>query len=122
MIVLDDQLSAPYLKTEIEKWYAGSVIVLGSLRPHSIIKDDSIPALLQDLKQPTFITINYDDFWRRSRLIAAIVLSVSICGESGCSEIPGSLRQILNLPEWSAKRKRMGEVISVSGGKVRYYE
>jgi len=33
MIVLDDQLSAPYLKTEIEKWYAGSVIVLGSLGP-----------------------------------------------------------------------------------------
>jgi hypothetical protein len=34
MIVLDDQLSAPYLKSEIEKWYAGSVVVLGSLRPH----------------------------------------------------------------------------------------
>lgn len=54
MIVLDDQLSAPHLKTEIEKWYAGSVIVLGSLRPHSV--------------------------------------------------------------------KRMGKVISVSAGKVRYYE
>lgn len=41
------------------------MIVLGSLRPHSIIKDDSIPALLQELKQPTFITINYSDFWRK---------------------------------------------------------
>jgi hypothetical protein len=51
-------LSAPYLKSEIEKWYAGSVVVLGSLRPHSVIKDDSIPALLKELKQPTFITIN----------------------------------------------------------------
>lgn len=65
MIVLDDQLSAPYLKSEIEKWYAGSVIVLGSIRPHGVIKDDNIPALLQDLKQPTFITINYSDFWRK---------------------------------------------------------
>ena len=50
MIVLDDQLSAPYLKSEIENWYAGSVVVLGSLRPHRIIKDDNIPALLQELK------------------------------------------------------------------------
>lgn len=83
MIVLDDQLSAPYLKSEIEKWYAGSVVMLGSLRPHRIIKDDNIPALLQELKQPTFITINYGDFWRKSRLIAAIVLSVSTCPESG---------------------------------------
>lgn len=66
MIVLDDQLSAPYLKSEIKKWYTGSVIVLGSLRPHSIIKDDNIPALLQELKQPTFITINYSDFWRKT--------------------------------------------------------
>ena len=65
MIVLDDQLSAPYLKSEIEKWYAGSVVVLGSLRPHGIVKDDRIPALLKELKQPTFITINYGDFWRR---------------------------------------------------------
>jgi hypothetical protein len=54
MIVLDDQLSAPYLKSEIEKWYAGTVIVLGSLRPRSIIKDDSIPALLQRAQTTDF--------------------------------------------------------------------
>ena len=122
MIVLDDQLSAPYLKSEIEKWYAGRVIVLGSLRPHRIIKDDNIPALLQELKQPTFITINYNDFWRK---IAAHRSYCVICfnlSRARAREIPGSLRTILNQPEWSAKRKRMGKVISVSRGKLRYYE
>jgi hypothetical protein len=122
MIVLDDQLSAPYLKTEIEKWYAGSVIVLGSLRPHSIIKDDSIPALLQDLKQPTFITINYGDFWRKVEAHRGYCVICFNLPRERVREIPGSLRTILNLPEWSAKRKRMGKVISVSGGRVRYYD
>lgn len=89
MIVLDDQLSAPYLKSEIEKWYAGRVIVLGSLRPHRIIKDDNIPALLQELKQPTFITITTMIFGERSRLIAAIVLSVSIYPARGRARFRG---------------------------------
>jgi hypothetical protein len=122
MIVLDDQLSAPYLKSETKKWYAGSVIVLGSLRPHSIIKDDNIPALLQELKHPTFITINYSDFWRKVEAHRAYCVICFNLPRERAREIPGSLRTILTLPEWSAKRKRMGKVISASGGKVRYYE
>ena len=122
MIVLDDQLSAPYLKSEIEKWYAGSVVVLGSVRPHSIIKDDSIPALLKELKQPTFITINYGDFWRRVKAHRGYCVICFNLPRERAREIPGSLRTILNLPEWRAKRKRMGKVISVSGGKLRYYK
>ena len=34
-------------------------------------------------------------------------------------EIPDGLRMIFGLPEWSAKRKRMGRVISVSGDTRR---
>jgi len=122
MIVLDDQLSVPYFKVEIEKWYAGSVIVLGSLRPHGIIKDDGIPALLQDLKEPTFITINYGDFWRKIEANPGYCVICFNVTRERAREIPGSLRTIFNLPEWSTKRKRMGKVISVSGGKLRYYE
>ena len=122
MIVLDDQLSATYLKSEIEKWYAGSVFVLGSLRPHSIIKDDSVPALLKELKQPTFITINYGDFWRKVEAHRRYCIICFNLSRERAREIPGTLRTILSLPEWRAKRGRMGKVISVSGGKLTYYE
>ena len=122
MIVLDEQLSAPYLKKEIEKWYAGSVIILGSLRPHGVIKDDGIPALLQDLTQPTLITINYDDFWRKSAAHPSYCVICFNLPRERAHEIPDSLRTLLSRPEWKTKRGRMGKGISISGNKVRYYD
>jgi hypothetical protein len=39
---------------------------------YSVIKDDAIPELLLSVKRPTFVTINYKDFWRKPPLIAII--------------------------------------------------
>jgi hypothetical protein len=53
------------LEDAITRWYRGTVIVVKTLRPGTVIKDDAIPTLLRQLKQPTFVTIYYADFWRR---------------------------------------------------------
>ena len=62
MIVLDEQLLGRDLETTIAAWYAGAVVHITDLRPHTVIKDDAIPLLLQQQSQPTFVTINVPDF------------------------------------------------------------
>ena len=65
MIVLDEQLLGRNIEQEISKWYGGKVLYIIDLRPNTIIKDDAIPGLLRQQNQPTFVTINEKDFWRK---------------------------------------------------------
>jgi hypothetical protein len=61
MIVLDEHLQGLELEDAIARWYRGTVVIVKTLRPGTVIKDDAIPTLLRRLKQPTFVTINYAD-------------------------------------------------------------
>jgi hypothetical protein len=122
MIVLDEQLSEPLLRHEIKRWHKGAVINITEVRPHTHIPDDTIPALLRTLKDPTFVTINYADFWPEfpaSRAYCAICLKLS---KEQVREVPEILRGVLSLPEWRTKRGRMGAVISVTDRGVTYYQ
>lgn len=65
MIVLDEQLIRFDLDQQIRTWYPRAVCFIIDLRPASVIKDDGIPTLLQAQRQPTFVTINEIDFWRK---------------------------------------------------------
>ena len=65
MIVLDEQLLGRGLERDIAQWYRGTVRFITDLRPHTIIKDEAISALLRQQSQPTFVTINDRDFWRK---------------------------------------------------------
>jgi hypothetical protein len=65
MIVLDEELQGLGLETAIAHWYRGAVLIVKQLRPDTVIKDEAIPELLRQVKQPTFVTINHTDFWRR---------------------------------------------------------
>ena len=65
MIVLDEQLLGRGLERDIAQWYRGTVQFITDLRPHTIIKDEAIPVLLRRQAQPTFVTINERDFWRK---------------------------------------------------------
>jgi len=65
MIVLDEQLLGRDLEQDIARWYRGPVQFIIDLRPHSVSKDEAIPDLLRRQSQPTFVTINERDFWRR---------------------------------------------------------
>ncbi|HTF36702.1 MAG TPA: hypothetical protein VK651_00215 [Blastocatellia bacterium] len=122
MIVLDEQLSDARIVAAIQRWYRGKVISILEVRPHTRVLDDVIGVLLLRLKDPTFITINYHDFWRKMDAHRGFCVICFNLPMERAREIPGSLRMIFSLPEWSTKRKRMGKVISVSGRTLRYYQ
>jgi hypothetical protein len=78
MIVLDEQLLGRGLERDIAQWYRGTVQFITDLRPHTIVKDEAIPALLRRQAQPTFVTINGATFggkWRQTSAIASCALS-----------------------------------------------
>ncbi|MGH9840507.1 MAG: hypothetical protein ACREEM_17145 [Blastocatellia bacterium] len=121
MIVLDEQLMKPKIKAEIESWYKGRVITILDLRPQTQIDDDVIPTLLRTTKQPTFITINYFDFWTtRHAGNNYCIVCLKLSGNR-TREVPALVRELLKMKEFSTKKARMGKVISWSDGKVNYY-
>ena len=65
MLVLDEQLKDHHLMTAIAAWYPGAVTHIQTLRPATVVKDDNVTVLLLTAHQPTFITINVDDYWRK---------------------------------------------------------
>src|SRR5258705_10439113 len=65
MIILDEELQGMGLEAAISCWYRGAVVIIKHLRPRTVIKDEAIPTFLLRAKQPTFVTINHTDFWRR---------------------------------------------------------
>ncbi|MCB0063727.1 MAG: hypothetical protein KDE19_16505 [Caldilineaceae bacterium] len=74
MIVVDEQIHGRRIRDAIASWYPGQVVSIKHLRPNTLVKDDAIPALLQQARQPTFITINADDFGDECQPIACIAL------------------------------------------------
>jgi hypothetical protein len=121
MIVLDEQLQGLGLEDTIARWYRGSVLVVKKLRPGTVIKDEAIPSLLRRLRQPTFVTINYTDFWRRvpadkSYCIVCLELPVEQADKAS-----GWLRQLFRLPEFKTKGARMGTVVLARSQQLRYY-
>ena len=121
MIVLDEQLLGRDLDRLIMQWYRGTVRFITDLRPHTIIKDDGIPELLCQQPQPTFVTINERDFWRKTlanRQYCIVCFSLS---DSQVHEISDSLRSLLRRPELRTKAQRMGKVIRITSREIRYY-
>lgn len=121
MIVLDEELQGLGLEKSITRWYRGSVLVIKQLRPGTVIKDEAIPALLRKTTQPTFVTINHADFWRRiqaSRSYCVVCLKLSA---EYIDEVPVFLRRLFRLPEFKSKRARMGKVALASRRGLQYY-
>jgi hypothetical protein len=121
MIVLDEQLEDPLLSERIARWYKGAVVNLLELRPGSRVFDPAVPTLLRTIKHPTFVTINYKDFWHK---IPASPDYCAICFKLPSErtlEVSELLRWVLSLPGLRTKRDRMGAVVSVVERKVVLY-
>ncbi len=122
MIVLDEEIDDPDLAKRIGIWYAGKVIAIKTLRPQTVIKDDSIAMLLRTISEPTFVTINVSDFWR--------VIPVSphysiICVDlptRQSDEVPNWLRRCFRLPDFKTKAARVGKIICLRPSRIDYYE
>ena len=121
MIILDEQLLGRDIELEIAKWYRGTVQFILDLRPNSVIKDDGIAMLLRQQNQPTFVTINEKDFWRRVPLDNRYCVVCFALPDWRAPEIPESLRSLLRHPRFNTKAKRMGHVIRVTNEEISYY-
>ena len=121
MVVLDEQLMKPKIKAEIESWYKGRIITILDLRPQTQIDDDVIPTLLRTAKQPTFITINYTDFWKALPASEGYCIICLKLSGNRTREVPALVRGLFKMKEFSTKKARMGKVVSWSDGKVSYY-
>ena len=122
MIILDEQLQGLSLETEIARWYRGKVFIVKQLRLGTIIKDSAIPGLLCQAKQPTFVTINYTDFWRRVSADERYCIVCLQLSTSRANEIPSLLRRLFRLPGFKTKVERMGKVVLLNPQWVRYYQ
>ncbi|MBE7534064.1 MAG: hypothetical protein HND44_24210 [Chloroflexi bacterium] len=121
MIVLDEQLLGRGLETAIAHWYQGTVCFITDLRPHTVIKDDAIPRLLQQENQPTFVTINESDFWRKVVINNRFCVVCFALPDSRANEISPLLRSLLRNPTFSTKKRRMGKIIRVTEQKISCY-
>jgi hypothetical protein len=122
MILLDENVHQESLMASIAAWYRGQVRSITTLRPNTLIKDEAIPALLRSVRQPTFVTTNVTDFWRRIPAYAYYsVVCVAIPNER-LHELSPLLQRLLRLPEFNTKARRMGKVIRVSPSQLQYYE
>ena len=122
MIILDEHLQGLSLEAEISRWYRGKVFVVKQLRPGTIIKDDALPILLCQVKQPTFVTINYTDFWRRVSADKRYCIVCLQLSTERVDEIPSLLRRLFRLPGFKTKAERMGKVVLLNPQQVRYYQ
>ncbi|MEZ4864814.1 MAG: hypothetical protein R3C14_26110 [Caldilineaceae bacterium] len=121
MIVLDEQLMGRNLEIEIAHWYRGAVCFITDLRPATVIKDDGIPTLLQQQNQPTFVTINEIDFWRKVRVNRRYCIVCFTLSDARANELPARLRQLVNHPLFTTKEQRMGKAIRVTEHEISYY-
>ena len=121
MIVLDEELQGLGLEAAIARWYRGAVLLVRQLRPGTVIKDDGIPALLRQVRQSTFVTINYADFWRRVPADESFCVVCLKLEADRHDEISVLLRRLFRSPEFRTKGVRMGKVVSVSRHATQYY-
>ncbi len=121
MIVLDEQLLGYGLQQSIRRWYRGSVVDVIQLRPGTLIPDDAIPQLLRRAKKPTFVTINVEDFWRRSAPDARYAIVCFSLSHREVTEISQLLRRLLSVEPFRTRQSRLGKIARVNHEQVRYY-
>lgn len=122
MIVLDEQLPVRSLMAAIRRWYRGRVCVVTELRPATVIKDEAVPDLLRTVSQPTFITLNWPDFWQRSLAHPNYCIVCFTLPTDRAAEISSQLRRLLRLVRFKTKAARMGKVVRVSREQVAHYQ
>ncbi len=122
MIVVDENLHDRHIMEAISAWYTGRVISVTTLRPGSVVKDEAIPALLRQVAQPTFITINVTDFWKKVQPHSAYCIVLVGLSKEHIHQVPDFLRRLFRLPDFTTKSSRMGKVTRLTRERIEYYE
>ena len=120
MFVVDAALADHFVLKPIQKW--GKAISIRDLRPHEVVKDDRIPILLRELKQPTFLTIDESGFWKKEISDPQYAVFYFAVDKDQQEVIPGLLRRLLRLSEFKTKSERMGKVARISTINIKFYQ
>ncbi len=121
MIVLDEQLTGRGIEEAIKRWYPGAVRFINELRPGTIIKDEAIPTLLNQEAEPTFVTINETDFWRKVAITTRFCVICIALPDNRATDIPSLLQRLLRHPDFDTKARRMGRVLRLTLSAAAYY-
>jgi hypothetical protein len=118
-IILDDQLRASLVLRPIRAW--STVQRLRDLRPGEVIKDERVPTILQELRQPTFVTID-SGFWsKRLRNRHYCIVCFGLRDEQQ-DQLPNLLRRLFHHPGFHTREARMGKVARVRIAGVDYWQ
>jgi hypothetical protein len=118
-IIVDEHIDPEEVIEPIRRWI--TVQRLRELRPGEVIKDERVPMLLRQLRQPTFVTLDRGFWHPRLRDPRFGVVFLSLDSEEQ-RQIPGLLRSLLRLPEFRTRAARMGKVARVSPAQIDYWE
>lgn len=118
-MVLDEQLAAPEVVGPLAKRY--SVTRVQELRSRELIRDERLPSLLLEMKEPTLVTIDHG-FFRREWSHPKYCILVVAVKQEGQEQVPELVRAALNQPEFRTRRARMGKVIRVKAKEAEFWE
>jgi len=121
VIVLDEQLLGRGLERSLGNWYRGAVVFITDLRPGTVIKDESIPAILNREADALFVTINDSDFWRKIAISARFCVVCVPIPDSQVGQLDPLLRRLLRHPQFRTKALRKGRVIRLTNDTLQYY-
>ena len=122
MIVFDENVHQQRIMETVAAWYRGRVLSVRALRPGTVIKDEALPTVLRSVREPTFVTTNVVDFWRRIPAHRRYCIVCVVLPNDRVPEMPDLLRRLLSVAAFKTKASRMGKVIRVSDAQLHYYE
>src|SRR5262249_45283304 len=118
-LILDEHVSAGLVLQPLRRWI--TVQTLQDLRPREIVRDERIPEILLNQKQPTFVTIDrdFDDpSWCHPNYC---ILYFALQNKEQ-HLIPGLLRALFRRPEFRTRAGRMGKLARVSTTSIEYWQ
>ncbi len=118
-IILDDQLFDLEVLIPLARWI--TVQRLRDLRPTEVIKDDRVPVILREQRQPTFVTIDMG-FWDPELRDPRYCILCFPLRNDEQQEIPDLLYALLRIPEFSTKAARMGKVARISLSRIEFWQ
>jgi hypothetical protein len=118
-LILDEQIDLRVVLPPLRTWITATPI--NELRPGEIIRDERVPAILQTLKQPTFVTIDHD-FWDRELCHPGYSILFFDVDDDEQELLPGMLRALFRRPQFRTRAVRMGKVARVGKTAVQWWQ
>ncbi len=119
-IVVDEHMAYDEVTGLLKNWITAEQIGF-ELRRAKGISDEQIIPLLRRLKRRTFVTID-SDFYNSKLCDNVYCLIYFHLSSKQQAQIPVLLRRLFRIEGFRSIRERMGKVVCISPGRIRYYQ